>query len=85
MDKTSDSYLNQAFEILGKRWNGLIISVLMSGEKRFSDIADQFADAGPAAQRTRAARRDRAYGLSRNTRPDFIFPDRMRAGLGAGS
>ena len=40
MDKTSDSYLNQAFEILGKRWNGLIISVLMSGEKRFSDIAD---------------------------------------------
>lgn len=40
MEKTAEVYLNQAFEILGKRWNGLIIHVLLSGEKRFSDIAD---------------------------------------------
>jgi len=29
-----------AFELLGKRWTGLIIRTLMSGQKRFSDIAD---------------------------------------------
>jgi len=29
-----------AFEILGKRWTGLIIQTLLSGEKRFSDIED---------------------------------------------
>lgn len=40
MEKTADAYLTQAFDILGKRWNGLIIHVLMDGEKRFSDIAD---------------------------------------------
>jgi DNA-binding HxlR family transcriptional regulator len=31
----------KAFEILGKRWNGLIIKVLMEGPKRFSDVASQ--------------------------------------------
>ncbi len=30
-----------AFEILGKRWTGLIIHVLMSGPKRFKDISEQ--------------------------------------------
>jgi DNA-binding HxlR family transcriptional regulator len=29
----------KAFEMLGKRWNGLIIRVLMDGPKRFSDIS----------------------------------------------
>lgn len=29
----------KAFEILGKRWNGLIIRVMMEGPKRFSDIS----------------------------------------------
>jgi len=29
-----------AFELLGKRWTGLIIRVLLNGQKRFSDIAD---------------------------------------------
>lgn len=29
-----------AFEILGKRWTGLIIRTLLSGQKRFSDIAE---------------------------------------------
>jgi DNA-binding HxlR family transcriptional regulator len=28
-----------AFELLGKRWNGLIIRVLMAGPKRFKDIS----------------------------------------------
>lgn len=27
-----------AFELLGKRWTGLIIMTLLSGQKRFSDI-----------------------------------------------
>jgi len=29
-----------AFEMLGKRWTGLIIKVLLSGPKRFKDISD---------------------------------------------
>jgi DNA-binding HxlR family transcriptional regulator len=29
-----------AFELLGKRWTGLIIRTLMSGQKRFTDIAE---------------------------------------------
>ena len=29
-----------AFELLGKRWTGLIIRTLLSGQNRFSDIAD---------------------------------------------
>ncbi|MGL4106824.1 winged helix-turn-helix transcriptional regulator [Clostridium sp. LP20] len=29
-----------AFELLGKRWTGLIIRTLLNGQKRFSDIAD---------------------------------------------
>lgn len=28
-----------AFELLGKRWTGLIIRTLLSGQKRFSDIS----------------------------------------------
>ncbi|WP_227396428.1 winged helix-turn-helix transcriptional regulator [Jeotgalibacillus aurantiacus] len=30
----------QAFQILGKRWNGVIIRVLAEGPKRFSEIAE---------------------------------------------
>lgn len=30
-----------AFELLGKRWTGLIIKVLLDGPKRFKDISDQ--------------------------------------------
>lgn len=29
-----------AFELLGKRWNGLIIRVLIEGPKRFKDISN---------------------------------------------
>ncbi|NLJ19398.1 helix-turn-helix domain-containing protein [Globicatella sulfidifaciens] len=29
-----------AFELLGKRWTGLIIRTLLSGKKRFSDITE---------------------------------------------
>lgn len=29
-----------AFEILGKRWSGLIIHVLLGGAKRFNEISD---------------------------------------------
>lgn len=30
-----------AMDIIGKRWTGLILRVLMSGEKRFRDIREQ--------------------------------------------
>ncbi|MDI6880759.1 MAG: helix-turn-helix domain-containing protein [Desulfitobacteriaceae bacterium] len=29
-----------AFELLGKRWTGLIIKVLLNGPKRFKDVAE---------------------------------------------
>ncbi|MEW9700085.1 winged helix-turn-helix transcriptional regulator [Paenibacillus sp. SI8] len=29
-----------AFELLGKRWTGLIITVLLTGPKRFKDISE---------------------------------------------
>jgi len=29
-----------AFELLGKRWTGLIIRTLLNGQKRFSDIGE---------------------------------------------
>lgn len=29
-----------AFELLGKKWTGLIIRTLLSGQKRFSDITE---------------------------------------------
>lgn len=29
-----------AFELLGKRWTGLIIRTLLNGEKRFTDISE---------------------------------------------
>ena len=31
----------KAFEILGKRWTGLIIKVMMDGSKRFSDVSSE--------------------------------------------
>ena len=33
-----------AFEILGKRWSGLIIQVLMTGPKRFKNISKGIPD-----------------------------------------
>ncbi len=35
------SKYEKAFEILGKRWTGLIIKVMMVGPKRFSDVSFQ--------------------------------------------
>jgi DNA-binding HxlR family transcriptional regulator len=32
-----------AFEMLGKRWTGLIIRVLMDGPKRFKDISESIS------------------------------------------
>ncbi|WP_338711955.1 winged helix-turn-helix transcriptional regulator [Bacillus pumilus] len=33
-------HIQQAFLLLGKRWNGLIIHVLLDGPKRFKDMTD---------------------------------------------
>jgi DNA-binding HxlR family transcriptional regulator len=33
-------YLDYAFQLLGKRWNGLIIYTLLDGPKRFKEISD---------------------------------------------
>jgi DNA-binding HxlR family transcriptional regulator len=39
-DHTLCPKFEAAFEMLGKRWTGLIIHVLLSGPKRFKDISD---------------------------------------------
>ncbi|RXT13685.1 transcriptional regulator [Ammoniphilus sp. CFH 90114] len=36
--------MESTFELLGKRWTGLIIRVLMSGPKRFKDISKLIPD-----------------------------------------
>jgi DNA-binding HxlR family transcriptional regulator len=35
------SSFQHAVELLGKRWTGLILKVLLAGPQRFSEIADQ--------------------------------------------
>ncbi|QQE78442.1 helix-turn-helix domain-containing protein [Alicyclobacillus sp. SO9] len=35
-----------AFQILGKRWTGLIVSVLLDGPKRFKEIRERIPDIG---------------------------------------
>lgn len=36
--RTCDAALTHAFAVLGKRWNGMILSVLGEGEASFSDL-----------------------------------------------
>ncbi|MED3397909.1 MULTISPECIES: winged helix-turn-helix transcriptional regulator [Bacillus cereus group] len=36
--------IEKGFELIGKRWTGLIIYVLMSGPKRFSEIHSMIPD-----------------------------------------
>ncbi len=44
MDKENKYHMcpkfESAFELLGKRWTGLIIQTLLNGQKRFSDIEE---------------------------------------------
>jgi DNA-binding HxlR family transcriptional regulator len=42
-DKMCPKY-ESAAELIGKRWTGLIIRVLMGGPKRFKDIKEQIPD-----------------------------------------
>ena len=36
-----------AFELLGKRWTGLIIRTLLNGKKRFTDISSAIPNMSP--------------------------------------
>lgn len=40
-DRSLCPEFESAFAMLGKKWNGLIIRVLLSGSKRFNKIADE--------------------------------------------
>ncbi|MGQ9009757.1 transcriptional regulator YodB [Bacillus stercoris] len=40
MGNTMCPKMESAFSLLGKRWNGLIIHVLMDGPKRFKEITE---------------------------------------------
>lgn len=43
-DKMICPKFEQTFRILGKKWNGLIIDVLLEGPKRFKDLSGQVCD-----------------------------------------
>lgn len=43
-DKVICPKFEQSFQILGKKWNGLIIDVLLDGPKRFKDLSGKVCD-----------------------------------------
>lgn len=43
-EKTICPKFEQTFQILGKKWNGLIIDVLLEGPKRFKDLSGKVCD-----------------------------------------
>lgn len=59
-----------AFQILGKRWTGLIISVLMSGPMRFKQVASEIE---PMSDRVLAERLKELEELGLVTRQ--VYPE----------
>ncbi|WP_232699090.1 winged helix-turn-helix transcriptional regulator [Brevibacillus daliensis] len=59
-----------AFELLGKRWTGLIISVLLSGPKRFKDISEMIPGMSDRMLAERFKELETAGILTRNVYPE---------------
>jgi DNA-binding HxlR family transcriptional regulator len=59
-----------AFELLGKRWTGLIIRVLMTGPKRFKDISDLIPSMSDRMLSERFKELDEAGNLIRQVYPE---------------
>jgi DNA-binding HxlR family transcriptional regulator len=59
-----------AFELLGKRWTGLIIRVLMDGPRRFRDISDSIPQMSDKMLSERFKELEAAGVLKRNIYPE---------------
>ncbi|QOS98583.1 helix-turn-helix transcriptional regulator [Brevibacterium sp. JNUCC-42] len=62
--------LETAFELLGKRWTGLIICVLMTGPKRFKDISEVIPGMSDRMLAERFKELELAGVLTRNVYPE---------------
>jgi DNA-binding HxlR family transcriptional regulator len=60
----------QAFELLGKRWTGLIIRVLLTGPKRFKDISDHIPSMSDRMLSERFKELEAAGIITRNVYPE---------------
>lgn len=59
-----------AFELLGKRWTGLIIRVLLSGAKRFKEISDMIPGLSDRMLTERFRELEEAGIIVRNVYPE---------------
>ncbi|KYP80978.1 winged helix-turn-helix transcriptional regulator [Ferroacidibacillus organovorans] len=59
-----------AFELLGKRWTGLIIRVLLSGPKRFKDISEMIPHMSDRMLAERFKELEASGILKRNVYPE---------------
>ena len=60
----------KAFELLGKKWTGLIIRSLLSGTKRFSDISDMIPNVSAKVLADRFKELEREGVIVRNVYPE---------------
>lgn len=60
-----------AFELLGKRWTGLIIRVLMNGPMRFKDISAMIPDMSDRMLTERFKELEQAGIVVRNVYPEM--------------
>ncbi|TNJ62740.1 helix-turn-helix transcriptional regulator [Paenibacillus hemerocallicola] len=60
-----------AFELLGKRWTGLIIQVLMNGPMRFKDISSMIPDMSDRMLTERFKELEQAGIVVRNVYPEM--------------
>jgi DNA-binding HxlR family transcriptional regulator len=60
-----------AFELIGKRWTGLIIRVLLSGKKRFKEIKDIIPEMSDRMLAERLKELEAAGILSRRVYPEM--------------
>jgi len=60
-----------AFELLGKRWTGLIIRSLLSGSKRFSDIQEIIPNLSARMLTERFKELEEQGIISRNVYPEM--------------
>jgi DNA-binding HxlR family transcriptional regulator len=64
------SKFESAFELLGKRWTGLIIHGLMSGPKRFKDISEMIPNMSDRMLAERFKELEAAGVLTRHVYPE---------------
>ena len=68
-----------AFELIGKRWTGLIIRVLLTGPKRFKDLTEVISNVSSKVLSERLRELELAGIVSREVYPEV--PVRIEYGL----